>query len=55
MTGRFWLDWAIIAVSLFIVLHQFAVDPREAAIGLGLVAMGAPVYYYLRHAHHRFS
>jgi APA family basic amino acid/polyamine antiporter len=44
-----------IAVSLFIVLHQFTVDPAEAAIGLGLVAIGAPVYYYLRHADHRLS
>jgi APA family basic amino acid/polyamine antiporter len=42
-----------IAASLFIVVHQFTVDPGEAAIGLGLVAIGAPVYYYLRHAHHR--
>jgi basic amino acid/polyamine antiporter, APA family len=44
-----------IAASLFIVIHQFMVDPGEAAIGLGLVAIGAPVYYYLRHANHRFS
>jgi APA family basic amino acid/polyamine antiporter len=42
-----------IAASLFIVVHQFAVDPREAVFGLGLVALGAPVYYYLRHAHRR--
>ena len=42
-----------IAASLFIVVHQFTADPGEAAIGLGLVAIGAPVYYYLRHAHHR--
>lgn len=42
-----------IAVSLFIVAHQFTVDALEAAIGLGLVAMGVPVYYYLRHANHR--
>jgi len=42
-----------IAASLLIVVHQFTVDPGEAAIGLGLVAIGAPVYYYLRHAHHR--
>lgn len=42
-----------IAASLFIVVHQFTVDPVEATIGLGLVAIGAPVYYYFRHAHHR--
>jgi APA family basic amino acid/polyamine antiporter len=42
-----------IAASLFIVVHQFAVDPWEAVFGLGLVALGAPVYYYLRHAHRR--
>ena len=44
-----------IAASLFIVGHQVLVDPRESAIGLGLVALGVPVYYYLRHAQHRFS
>ena len=42
-----------IAASLFIVGHQMFVDPREAAVGLGLVALGVPVYYYLRHAHRR--
>jgi APA family basic amino acid/polyamine antiporter len=42
-----------IAASLFIVIHQFTVDAREAAIGLGFVALGVPVYYYLRHAHRR--
>jgi APA family basic amino acid/polyamine antiporter len=40
-----------ILVSLAIVINQFAVQPREAAIGLGMVALGAPVYYYYRHAH----
>jgi basic amino acid/polyamine antiporter, APA family len=44
-----------IIASLFIVIHRFTVDPREAAIGLGLVAAGAPVYYYLRHANRRLS
>ncbi|CAN5660884.1 hypothetical protein BH24ACI5_BH24ACI5_20260 [soil metagenome] len=39
--------------SLGIVLHQFVVDPREAALGLGIVALGTPVYYYLRHANRR--
>ena len=42
-----------IAASLFIVGNQALVDPRESAIGLGLVALGIPVYYYLRHAHRR--
>ena len=44
-----------IAASLAIVANQFASEPREAATGLGLVALGAPIYYYLRHAHRRFS
>lgn len=44
-----------IASSVFIVGHQILVDPREAAIGLGLVALGAPVFYYLRHADRRLS
>jgi APA family basic amino acid/polyamine antiporter len=41
--------------SIFIVVHQVVVDPREATIGLGAVALGVPVYYYLRHANHRLS
>ena len=44
-----------IAVSLFIVLQQFIADPLEAIIGMGLVALGAPVYYYVRHANRRLS
>ena len=42
-----------IAASLGIVIHQFAIDPGEAAFGLGVVALGLPVYYYLRHANRR--
>ena len=38
-----------IVVSLAIVINQFASEPLEAATGLGLVALGAPVYYW-RHA-----
>ena len=41
-----------IAASLGIVVHQFVVDPAEAIFGLGLVALGVPVYY-LRHANRR--
>jgi basic amino acid/polyamine antiporter, APA family len=44
---------AFLLVSVFIVLVQFAADPAEATIGLGIVALGAPVYYYLRHANRR--
>lgn len=44
-----------IAASLFIVFHQVTTDPREAAIGMGIVALGTPVYYYLRHANRRLS
>jgi APA family basic amino acid/polyamine antiporter len=47
------VPFIFIAVSLFIVVHQFTVDAWEAVVGLGLVAIGAPVYYYLRHANHR--
>ena len=39
-----------IVVSLAIVINQFAVQPREAAVGLGLVALGAPFYYWQRRA-----
>jgi APA family basic amino acid/polyamine antiporter len=38
-----------IVVSLAIVINQFVSDPREAALGLGMVAIGAPIYYW-RHA-----
>src|SRR3954451_15900851 len=31
-----------VVVSMAIVINQFAVAPREAAVGLGLVALGAP-------------
>ncbi len=41
-----------VAASLAIVVNQFASEPWEAASGLGVVALGAPIYYYLRHAHH---
>jgi len=39
-----------ILASLAIVVNQFAIDPREAAVGLGLVLLGVPFYYYVRHA-----
>ena len=32
-----------IIASLAIVAHQLLADPREALIGLGLVALGVPV------------
>jgi len=35
---------------LTIVVNQFATDPPEAMVGLGLVLLGVPVYYYVRHA-----
>jgi APA family basic amino acid/polyamine antiporter len=35
-----------IIVSLAIVINQFASEPRDAATGLGLVALGAPIYYW---------
>jgi APA family basic amino acid/polyamine antiporter len=43
-----------IAASLGIVVHQLLADPREALIGLGLVAIGVPAYYLL-HANRRLS
>ncbi len=39
-----------IVASLAIVINQFVSTPGEAAVGLGLVAIGAPIYY-LRHAY----
>ncbi|HYM24649.1 MAG TPA: hypothetical protein VEU08_15635, partial [Vicinamibacterales bacterium] len=32
-------------VCLAIVVNQIVSDPRESLIGLGLVALGLPVYY----------
>ena len=35
-----------IVASLAIVVNQVAREPVEALIGLGIVALGAPVYYF---------
>jgi APA family basic amino acid/polyamine antiporter len=43
-----------IVASLAIVINQFVSAPADAAIGLGFVALGVPVYYW-RNAHRRFS
>jgi hypothetical protein len=32
-------------VSFFIVANQIVSEPRESLIGLGIVALGLPVYY----------
>lgn len=37
-----------IVASVAIVVNQFASDPSEAALGIGMVAIGAPVYYLWR-------
>jgi APA family basic amino acid/polyamine antiporter len=34
-----------IAASLTIVINQIVRDPTDAFIGLGAVAIGAPIYY----------
>jgi APA family basic amino acid/polyamine antiporter len=40
-----------VIASFFIVVNQIVSDPRESAIGLGIVALGLPVYYlWVRHA-----
>jgi APA family basic amino acid/polyamine antiporter len=41
-----------IVVSLAIVANQIISDPADAALGLGMVAIGAPIYY-LWHANRR--
>jgi basic amino acid/polyamine antiporter, APA family len=38
-----------IVASLVIVINQVASDPVDAALGMGMVVIGAPVYYW-RHA-----
>lgn len=43
-----------VVVSLAIVINQFVSAPADAAIGLGFVALGVPVYYW-RDARRRFS
>jgi APA family basic amino acid/polyamine antiporter len=44
-------------VCLAIVVNQIVSDPRESLIGLGLVIVGLPVYYFWRrvYARHRLS
>ena len=44
------VPFIFIVASLAIVVNQFVRTPADAATGLGLVALGAPIYY-LRHAH----
>ena len=39
-----------IAASLMIVVNQLLRDPIDALLGLGMVAIGAPIYYW-SHAH----
>jgi len=39
------LPAAFVLVSFFIVVNQVLSDPRDSAIGLGIVALGLPVYY----------
>jgi hypothetical protein len=34
-----------IAASLAIVVNQLRSDPWDALLGLGMVAIGAPIYY----------
>jgi basic amino acid/polyamine antiporter, APA family len=42
-----------IAASLIIVVNQVVREPVDALTGLGIVALGAPVYYlWVSHAHH---
>jgi APA family basic amino acid/polyamine antiporter len=41
-----------IVVSLAVVANQIISDPADAALGLGMVAIGAPIYY-LWHANRR--
>jgi APA family basic amino acid/polyamine antiporter len=42
-----------IVASLAIVVNQLASEPKDAVLGLGMVALGAPIYY-LFHANRRF-
>jgi APA family basic amino acid/polyamine antiporter len=41
-----------IVASLAIVVNQLVSEPKDAAIGLGMVVVGAPIYY-LWHANRR--
>jgi len=43
-----------IVASLTIVVNQLVSEPKDAGIGLGMVAIGAPIYY-LWHANRRLS
>ena len=35
-----------VGVSVAIVINQFLTEPADAAVGLGSIALGAPVYYW---------
>jgi APA family basic amino acid/polyamine antiporter len=41
-----------ILASLTIIVNQLISDPKDATLGLGMVAAGAPIYY-LWHANRR--
>jgi APA family basic amino acid/polyamine antiporter len=51
--GYPWLPLVFAAAAFAIVLHQVVSDPVEAAIGLGIVLLGLPVYrlWHRRGAH----
>ena len=48
-TYRVWgyplLPAVFILVSFFIAVNQIVSEPRDSIIGLGIVALGLPVYY----------
>ena len=41
-----------IAASVTVAVMQMTADPAQAGIGMLLVALGLPVYYFWSHAHH---
>jgi len=51
--GYPWVPVLFIAASLVVAIIQIAADPVQSAVGLFLVVLGLPVYFFwIRHAHH---
>ena len=43
--GYPWVPAVFVVASAAIVVNRFVSDPADSAVGLGIVALGIPVYY----------
>jgi APA family basic amino acid/polyamine antiporter len=44
------LPVVFILVAIWLVINTLATSPRESAVGLGLISLGLPVYFWQRRA-----